>query len=95
MKVIYNDGEKERLKKAYDEMTDFRFFGDDNPDTIYSLSFKVTKPEIAQYVLLGLLHNRLEDFDLGIDVNTIHFNRVQDASDIRAQLHQFIDEIVV
>ena len=95
MKVVYNEGEKERLKKVYDENPDIQFFNDKNPDTIYSLSFKVTKPEIAQYVLCGLLHNKLEDFDLGIDVNTIHFYRVQDAPDIRAQLHQFIDEIVV
>ena len=80
MKVVYEDGEKDRLKKVYDafehEMGGTLFEVDDL-EKVYGITFKITKPEIASYVLLGLLNNKLDDFDIGIDVQSIEFDIIQ------------------
>ena len=97
MKLVYNDGEKERIESRYKEYKDHNMctvFDDENPDTEYAISFKVTNPAIAQYILMSLLHNKLEDVDLGINVTGIHFNIIQNKDEIKEKLHQLIDEVL-
>lgn len=98
MKLVYDDGELNRLKEVYDTIRDNglggALFGDYNPETIYGITFKITKPEIAEYVLFGLLRNRLENFDIGIDVQTIEFNPMFDKSELRDKLHKAIDNLI-
>ena len=54
MKIVYDDSEKERLEECYNTLVDFKLF--DDKDKIYGLSFKVTNPALAQYILTSLLH---------------------------------------
>ena len=93
MKLIYDEGEKERLRERYEQFPEARLFNGD-PDHTYSISFKITDPAIAGYILFGLLHDRLKDFDIGIDVRTVHFAAVPDKQDLKQKLHQMIDEVV-
>ena len=94
MKIVFNEGEKRNLQEAYDNYLTPKLFDSQDPDTIYSISFKVTNPSLAQYILVSLLHNKLEEFDLGIDVTTIHFNQIKDRDEIKEKLHKMIDEII-
>ena len=94
MKVIYDDVEKERLQEVYKHDTFFKLFAESDPDRIYGISFKVTNPSLAQYILVSLMHNQLEEFDLGIDITAIHFSQLQDKSEIKEKLHKMIDEII-
>lgn len=94
MKIVYNEGEKDRIQEVYEKYIDLKLFDDQDPDKIYSISFKVTNPSLAQCILTDLLYDKLEDFDLGIDVTAIHFNQIKDKSEIKEKLHQMIDEIV-
>jgi hypothetical protein len=97
MKIVYNDGEKERIESRYKECKDHNMctvFDDENPDTEYVISFKVTNPAVAQYILLGLLNNKLKDVDLGIDVREIHFNHIHNKDEIKEKLHKLIDEVL-
>ena len=91
MKIVYNEGEKEKLESMYDKLP-IQIFND--LDRIYSINFKVKNPAIAQYVLTSLLYDRLGDFDFGIEVTSINFDQIQDRDDIKARLHKMIDEIV-
>lgn len=94
MRVVYNDGEKEQLKDIYEKYTSLKLFDDDNPDKLYSITFKVTNPSLAQFIFTSLLYDRSEDFDLGINVTEINFNRIQDKDEIRQKIHQMIDNIL-
>lgn len=92
MKVVFDDGEKERLESAYDQLR-LQLF-EENSDKIYGISFKVTNPALAQYILTSLLHDRLEDFDLGISVTAIHLDQIQDKSELKEKLHEMINNII-
>lgn len=98
MKLVYDDGELDRLKEVYDTIRDNglggALFGDYNPETIYGITFKITKPEIAEYVLFGLLRNRLDNFDIGIDVQSIEFNLISNRDELKDKLHKAIDSIM-
>ena len=91
MKLVYNDGEKERLEETYEKLR-LQIFTD--PDKTYGISFKVKNPAIAQYIFTSLLHDKLNDVDLGIEITAIHFNQIQDKSEIKEKLHQMINDII-
>lgn len=98
MKIVYEEGEKERLKHVYDLCKEISgssiLFNDKDLERIYSLDFKVTNPTIAEYILLGLLHNKLQDFDLGIDVVSINLNSVTNTDKLKTKLHEMIEDII-
>lgn len=97
MKVVYENGEKDRLKRGYElkkEYDSVRLFDEDNPERIYGLTFKVTKPEIAEYILLSLSNDRLEDFDIGINVQSIEFDVLPKRSEIKDKLLEVIDNVL-
>ena len=75
MRIVYNNGEKELIKEKQKLIRGqgMGIFNMDNPDAVYGLTFKVTDPEIAEYILLSLLYDKLEDFDIGIDVKSVDF----------------------
>ena len=52
-------------------------------------------PYLAEYLLIGLLHHRIEDFNLGIDIQSIEFSPFTRSNDVKEQLHKAIDEIIV
>lgn len=57
--------------------------------------FKVTNPALAQYILVGLLNDHLEDFELGIEIQSIEFGPVgTDKDSFREKLHRVIEEIL-
>lgn len=91
MKLVYEPGEKERIREIYEHNTNFRLFS--GGDKKYSLSFEVTDPALAQYMLPALLNDRMPDIDLGINITSINFGQLHDAETIKSQLHQAIDEI--
>lgn len=93
MKLVFEPGEKERIQEEY-EKSQHRFFYDDEPEHIYSISFRVTNPAIAQYILPMLLHGKLPDFDLGISPTSLNFRDVQNADEVKQRLYQAIDEII-
>lgn len=98
MKIVYEEGEIESLEKIRKELIDkgraVLFPVDVDPDRVYSLSFKVTKPGLAEYLLISALNNRLEDFDLGIDIVSINFGDIPNKEEVRQKLHRAIDEII-
>lgn len=92
MKIVFEPGEKERIRNIHDEY-DHRLFDEANPERIYSLRFKVTDPAIAQYALSKLLYRPNSDMDLGISCTEIRLRPAPDADDVKLRLHQAIDEI--
>ena len=50
---------------------------------------------LAQYILVGLLNDRLDNFELGIDIQSIEFGPVgTDKDTIREKLHMAVEEIL-
>lgn len=94
MKVVYDEGEKERIQEVYEKYVNMKLFDNQDQDRVYGISFKVTNPSLAQCILTNLMCNKLEDFDLGIDVTAIHFDCIHDKSEVKEKLHQIIDEII-
>ena len=98
MKIVYEEGELERLKEVHTKLQEkgrFAMFDHPDPDHIYGLTFKVTEPYLAEYLLISLLHHRIEDFNLGIDIQSIEFSPFIRSNDVKEQLHKAIDEIIV
>lgn len=94
MKVVYDPGEKERLKKIHSQYGKF-VFGDESEGKTYCLTFNVTNPAIAEYVLTGLLHNNLKDFDIGIDVQSIELDALtKRRSELKRELMDYIDKLL-
>ena len=94
MKIVYEENEKENIEEVYNERVNFKIFDDPNPDKLYSITFKVTNPSLAQYILVGLLHDKLEDMDLGIQVQEINFKRIQNKDKMKEKMHKMIDDIL-
>lgn len=98
MKILYEPGEIASIEKSVEILKDNGrecLFEENNPDRLYGLTFKVTNPALAQCILVGLLNDRLEDFELGIDIQSIEFGPVgTDKAAIREKLHRAIEEIL-
>ena len=98
MKVGYDPGEITSIERSVEILKDNGrecLFEENNPDRLYGLTFKVTNPALAQYILVGLLNDRLEDFELGIEILSIEFGPVgTDKAAIREKLHRAIEEIL-
>lgn len=95
MKVVYEPGEIASIEKSVEILKDNGhecLFEENNPDRLYGLAFKVTNPALAQYILVGLLNDHLEDFELGIEIRSIELGPVK--TDIREKLHRAVDEIL-
>ena len=60
------------------------------------MEFIVTDPALADYILLGLLSNKL-DIDLGIKIKTIRFKPNEflkiDKEELKMKINKFIDEL--
>lgn len=97
MKLVYEPNEIERIennRKQCIEAGYCRLFNSPNPDHLYGLTFKVTNPALAEYILVGLLNDMLENFELGIDVQSIEFDTTRmNRSDLKERLFRAIDEI--
>ena len=97
MKVVYEEGEiesLERVQKELKEMGRAILFDGSDPDRVYSLNFKITNPGLAEYILVSLLNNKLEDFELGIKITSINLGPVPNKEDIRHKLYEAIDTIL-
>lgn len=98
MKVLYEPGEIASIEKSVKILKDNGrecLFEENNPDRLYGLTFKVTNPALAQCILVGLLNNHLDNFELGIDIQSIEFCPVgTDKAAIREKLHRAIEEIL-
>ena len=98
MKVLYEPGEIAAIEKSVEILKDngqVCLFNENNPDRLYGLTFKVTNPALAQYILVGLLNDHLEDFELGIEIQSIEFGPVgTDKDSIREKLHRAVEEIL-
>lgn len=97
MKVLYEENEVNSIEKTYQELRNrgrLALFSGEDPDRMYSLSFKVTKPALAEYLLISLLNNRLEDFELGINIVSINFDTFPNKEDVKRKLHEAIDTII-
>lgn len=99
MKLVYEPNEIERIEKAHKQCIEKGYYGglfdSQNPDRLYGLTFKVTNPALAECILVGLLNNRLENFELGIDVQSIEFDTTaMNRSDLKEKLLKTIDEIL-
>lgn len=94
MKVVYDPGEKEQLEKIHSQYGKF-VFGDESKGKTYGLTFNVTNPAIAEYVLTGLLNSNLKDFDIGIDVQSIEFDVLATRrSELKRELMDYIDKLL-
>ena len=94
MKVVYDPGEKEQLEKIHSQYGKF-VFGDESKGKTYGLTFDVTNPAIAEYVLTGLLNSNLKDFDIGIDVQSIEFDVLATRrSELKRELMDYIDKLL-
>lgn len=97
MKLVYEPNEIERIennRKQCIEAGYYSLFNSPNPDHLYGLTFKVTNPALAEYILVGLLSDKLENFELGIDIQSIEFDTTRmNRSDLKERLFRAIDEI--
>ena len=94
MKVVYDPGEKEQLEKIHSQYGKF-VFGDESKGKTYGLTFDVTNPAIAEYVLTGLLNSNLKDFDIGIDVQSIEFDVLATRrSELKRELMDYFDKLL-
>ena len=94
MKVVYDPGEKEQLEKIHSQYGKF-VFGDESKGKTYGLTFNVTNPAIAEYVLTGLLNSNLKDFDIGIDVQSIELDVLATRrSELKRELMDYIDKLL-
>ena len=97
MKVVYEEGERDRLETTYDAIREHGMgglFGKHNPEAVYGLTFKVTNPAIAECILMSLLNDRLEDFDIGINIQSIDFDVLPKRSEIKDRLHEAIEKVL-
>lgn len=99
MKVVYEPNEIERIEKAHKQCIENGYYGglfnSQDPDRLYGLTFKVTNPALAECILVGLLNNRLENFELGIDVQSIELDTTtMNRSALKEKLLRAIDEIL-
>lgn len=97
MKIVYEDGELERLEETYKFLKDKKrtlLFENADPDRTYSLNFKVTNPALAEFYLLSILNNKIEDFDLGIDITSINFDALTNKEEVKRKLHESIEVII-
>ena len=98
MKVVYEPNEIERIEKFHKQCIENGYYGglfnSQDPDRLYGLTFKVINPALAECILVGLLNNRLENFELGIDVQSIEFDTIaMNRSVLKEKLLRSIDEI--
>lgn len=98
MKLVFEDGELERIEKCYEEIKAERGGGamlfDDDQERVYGLTFKVRNPALAECILGGLLYNRLDDIDMGIELQSINFKPLGDRDELATQLYKAIDQIL-
>ena len=98
MKVLYEPGEITSIEKSVEILKDNGhecLFEENDPDRLYGLTFKVKNPALAQYILVGLLNDHLDNFELGIDIQSIEFGPVgTDKDTIREKLHMAVEEIL-
>ena len=94
MRVVYKEGEKELLEERFEFIKKHgALFGEDDPEATYGMTFKVTNPAIAQYILVSLLNNKLEDFDIGIDIQSIEFDVFTKKHEMKERLHAAIEAV--
>ena len=91
MKVVYEPGELDRIVEA-GKATRFNIF-DRDPDRKYGLTFSVTNPELASQILVSLMHDRLEDFELGIKIHSIELNPMVEKEVFKDKLLSAINQI--
>lgn len=94
MKVLYDDNEKQILRAIYDQHPNAHLFDDSDLERVYSINFKVTDPGVAQYILRGMLFDKLEDFDMGIKIMSINFAPYVGNYELKQKLHDAIDDIL-
>ena len=92
MKIVYKENEKERLEEFYQNEEHHKIFTD--LSKIYSINFKVTNPALAQYFLVAMTNNRLEDFDIGISIESINFFEAKTNERLKEDLYRAIDEVL-
>lgn len=98
MKLVYEENEKQKLRLAHEQVKKYTkscLFCEDEPDRVYSIDFTVKDPAIAEHILVGLLRNKLEDFDMGIEVRAICINKSQNIEETKRKLHEAIENFVV
>lgn len=95
MRVVYDEGEIERIENKYNVVKEACGCGPlmFEEGQTYGLTFKVENAVIAEYILVGLLYNKLEDFNIGIDIQSIKFGVLEDKNEIKNKLHNMIDRI--
>ena len=97
MKIIYEENEIEELEQensAWKEKGRGGLFDDYDPDRVYSLNFKVTNPVLAEYWIPALLFDNLQDFDLGIAIESININAAVNKEELKRKLHEAIEQLV-
>ena len=92
MKVVYEENEKEYLEEHYKTEERNKVFPDLNQT--YSINFKVTNPALAQYFLVAMMNNRLEDFDIGIKIESINFFEAKSNERLKEDLYRAIDSVL-
>lgn len=95
MRVVYDEGEIERIENTYKMVKEVcghapLFFEEGQT---YGLTFKVENAAIAEHILVNLLHNRLEDFNIGISVQSINYGVIENKDELKNKLHNMIDRI--
>lgn len=91
MKIVWREGEQERIVEARDEAST-KIFSDD-PEKEYSINFTVTNPAIAEYVLFSLLNDRLSEVNIGINVTSINFEKYESQDALKQRLIRMIEEM--
>lgn len=98
MKLVYEDGEiakiRDMVHKSKDAFgTTLNVFEKGHK---YSMDFIIDDPDIAFYVLTGMLFNHVsqDDVNLGIKVVSINSSSMTDIDKAKAKLHKAIDDLL-
>lgn len=97
MKIIWDDEELRRLEYGEEILNEngrsSLLFDEEDPEKEYSITFKVTDPLIASYLLSSSLYSKSsEDTGIGIKVTSIQLQDHNSA--LREQLIAAIDSVL-
>lgn len=85
---------KDDIERKRCDEHDSLLFDKADPDRVYSIDFKITNASRAEYILFGLLKDKIPDLDLGINITSINAMGLEEYKKMKALLHEAIEQIV-
>lgn len=85
---------KDDIERKRCDEHDSLLFDKADPDRVYSIDFKITNASRAEYILFGLLKDKIPDLDLGINITSINVMGLEESKKVKALLYEAIERII-